>query len=93
MKDPDGRYLRKKGATTDGIGSWSSEQQAPLGSRGTLKKMLYETSRSKIAKQILETSIGMWKMRNWTLWDGWSPPKQKNLLAVLALEEPEMWEH
>jgi hypothetical protein len=96
MKDLSGRwllYLRMKGTTMDGIGGWSSEQRSPLGSRGTLKKTLYEISRSKIAKQMLETSIRMWKMRNWTLWRGRPPPKRKNLLAMLALEEPEIWEH
>jgi hypothetical protein len=44
-------YLRKNRTTTDGIGGCSSGQRAPLGSRGTLKKTLYEIVSMMTAKQ------------------------------------------
>jgi hypothetical protein len=93
-------YLWKARTIVNGIRGWSSGQRSYLGSGGILKKTLYEISGSKIAKQMLETSIRMRKMRNWTLWRGWPPPereirnrtlwrgrippKRKNLLAALA---------
>jgi hypothetical protein len=57
-------YPRKKGTTTDGIGGWSSGERSNLKSGRTLRKTLYEIFGSKIAKQMVETSIRMRKMRN-----------------------------
>jgi hypothetical protein len=51
--------LRKERATTNGIGGWSSGQRSHLGSRGTLKKTLYEIFREKIVKQVVGTSSGL----------------------------------
>jgi hypothetical protein len=70
-------YLRKKRTTTDGIGGWSSGQRSPLGSGGTLKKTLYEFVSMKVAKQIARTSAGLWTIKDWTLWRGQPPLKQK----------------
>jgi hypothetical protein len=52
-------YLRKERKTTNGIGGWSSGQQSHVGSRGTLKKILYAIFRGKIEKQGIEASSGL----------------------------------
>jgi hypothetical protein len=70
-------YLRKERTTTNGIERWSSGQQSPLGSGGTLKKAIYEIFRGKITKQIVGSSIGLRKIKDWTLWRGRPPPKRK----------------
>jgi hypothetical protein len=48
---------------------WTSEQID--------RKTLYETSREKIVKRAPGMSIGLRQGRNWTLWRGRPPPKQK----------------
>jgi hypothetical protein len=42
--------LRKERTTVNGIGRWSSGQRSHVGSRGTLKKTLYEIFGGKIMK-------------------------------------------
>jgi hypothetical protein len=42
-----------------------------------IQKMSDEIFRRKIAKQVVGTSSGLQKIRNWTLWRGRLPPKQK----------------
>jgi hypothetical protein len=60
-------------------------------SGGTLKTTLYEIFIAKIAKQIVGTSSGLRRIRDWTLWRGRPLPKRKKKLR--AEYEPEMWEH
>jgi hypothetical protein len=43
--------LSKKRTTTNGIRGWSSGQQSPLGSGGSLKKTLYEIVGMRMVKQ------------------------------------------
>jgi hypothetical protein len=83
IKDQGGRrplFVRKERTTVNGIRRRNSGELSRLGSGETLKKTLYEISESKIAKQILESSIRMRKMIGWTLWRGRLLPKRKKRL-------------
>jgi hypothetical protein len=58
-------------------------KRSHLGSGGTLKKALYKTFRRKKAKQIAGLYIASRRIKNWTLWRDWHPPKRlKSLLHV-----------
>jgi hypothetical protein len=69
--------VRKKGATLIGIREWSSRQLTPLGRRGPACKTLKKTLELEFVKRANGMSSGFWKMRKWTLWRGWPPPKWK----------------
>jgi hypothetical protein len=45
-------------------------QRSHPGSRGTLKKILYEIFRVKIVKLIAGTSVVLLKIKDWTVWRG-----------------------
>jgi hypothetical protein len=75
MKDP----------TTNRIEGWSQGKRAPQGIGGTLKKDIYEIS-SEIMEHVVGTSSRLPKMKNWNLWRGWPPQKQKRKQQIE--EEP-----
>jgi hypothetical protein len=50
---------------------------SPLGSGGTLSKMLYEIVSVKIAKQIPRIYVASLTIMEWTQWRGRSLPKRK----------------
>jgi hypothetical protein len=69
---------QKKMVTTENaIGGCRSEQQSHLGRRGTRKMIFYEIVGRKTAKQIPGSSVGLRQDKDWTLWMGRPPPKQK----------------
>jgi hypothetical protein len=83
IKDLGGRqtlYLRKERTTTNGIGGWHSGKRSHQGSRGTLKKTLYEIFRGNIKKQVVGTSSGLRRMMDLTFWRGRPPQKRKKKL-------------
>jgi hypothetical protein len=72
-KERHGKQLlhgRKKGTTMDGIHKWSLREQTLLGSRGTLRKIVYETYGLKNTKQMPKVSSRMQRIMDWTLWRG-----------------------
>jgi hypothetical protein len=93
IRDLGGRrplYRRKKRPTKNGIGECKSGHRSPLGSRGTQKTAICEIVSMKIAQQVAEifrktrklemanqTPSWLRKIRKWTLWRGWPPPKCK----------------
>jgi hypothetical protein len=91
IKDLGGRqplYLKKQRATATANRGRSSGQRSYLGSRGTLRKTLYEIFGLKIAKQIVGTTNRMRKMTDCILWMGQPPPKRKKRLNTE--QEPDM---
>jgi hypothetical protein len=81
-KDPGGRWPRylMEGMTsaTNGIGAWTSGQQAAVGNRGTQMEVRYELVSVDIA------TARMRSIKEWTLRRGSPLPKRlkKKLLAV-----------
>jgi hypothetical protein len=61
--------LRKKRTAND-IEGWSAGQRSHLGIGGTPSKHPYEIFGGVIAKQVVGTSSGLRKMKEWTLWRG-----------------------
>jgi hypothetical protein len=59
-------HPRKEKAIANVTG-WSSGQRSHLGSRGTLKKVLYEIFRGKKVKQIAGSYVASQKIKDWTL--------------------------
>jgi hypothetical protein len=82
------RYLMKRRtSTTNGIRAWTSGQQILLGSRGTWMEARYELVSVDIA------TARMRSIKDWTMWRGRPPSKQKKKLpGALAHEEPDKWE-
>jgi hypothetical protein len=54
---------------------------------------LRKTLGLEIEKQAFGIPSGLRTIKEWTSWRGRTPPKRKNLLALLAFDGPEMWEH
>jgi hypothetical protein len=85
IKDIGGRcslYLRKGRTTADSIRGWSSGQRSPLGSGGTLMKIVHESVSVQIAKQKARSYTASRKIKDWTFWRGRHPPKCKKELQV-----------
>jgi hypothetical protein len=60
-------------------------QQLHLGSKREFNKIIRKTLVLEIMNRIARSSVRMQKIRDWTLWRGQPPPKQKkSLLATLA---------
>jgi hypothetical protein len=64
------RYLRKRDL-----------KKLQLESTGNLDTTFNKTMRLEIAKRIARSTVGMPKIRNWTLWRGRPPPKRKKKTA------------
>jgi hypothetical protein len=52
-----------------------------LRSSRTLGRIFRKIVELGVAKQIVRTSIRLWKMTDWTLWKAWPPPKTKEETA------------
>jgi hypothetical protein len=62
-------HLRKGRKTAKSIGGRRRHQQR-LESMGNGNKVISKTTRLEIAKRIARSTVGMWKIRNWSLWKG-----------------------
>jgi phage protein D len=78
---PKGRTFRKtrraKPEGITGIRNQGSKQKPHLGSRTTLGRIFRKTAELEVAKQIVETSIRLRKMSDWTLWRSRTRLKRK----------------
>jgi hypothetical protein len=68
-------HLRKDRTTGNGVIGWSRRKDPHLGSRTTFGRIFRKTVELEIAKQIVGTSIRLWKMSIRTLWRGQPSPK------------------
>jgi hypothetical protein len=68
-------HVRKKRATAIGNGGWSSRHLSPLKRRGPIYKNLKKTLELEFMKRAIGMSSRFQKMRKWTVWRGWTPPK------------------
>jgi hypothetical protein len=84
-KDLDSKqplYMRKKRATAIGIGGCSSGKLSPLGRGGLTYKTIKMSVELEFMKRANRMSSRFQKMRKWTLWRCWPPPKQKKRLCM-----------
>jgi hypothetical protein len=65
------RYLRKRDV-----------KKLRLERTGNLDTTFSKARRMEIAKRIARTTVGMQKIKCWTLWSGLPPPKRKNKWRV-----------
>jgi hypothetical protein len=58
------------------------QKQLFLRKKSTSGRIFGKTAELEVMKQIVGTSIRLWKMRDWTLWRGLPPPKRKKRLQT-----------
>jgi hypothetical protein len=62
-------------------GTWYEEQRAETAAtkQKEIQKTIRKTLGLEIGKRAVEIFNGLQKMKNWTLWRGQPPPKQKKI--------------
>jgi hypothetical protein len=79
-----GKKNRPKMESIKGLRIQDLKKQLYVRSERTSRRIFGKTIVLEIVKRIAESPIGLRKVRDWTLWRGRPPPKQKkNLLAAL----------
>jgi hypothetical protein len=68
--------MRQEG--TNGTRNRDVKEQLRLGNEGTTRGIYRKSTGLEIAKQIARCTIGLEKIKDWTLWRSRFPPKQKN---------------
>jgi hypothetical protein len=72
-----GKRQQRKQEGINEIRNQGSRQEPHLSSRTALGRIFRKTAELEITKQTVGTSIRLQKIRDWTVWRGWVPPKQK----------------
>jgi hypothetical protein len=79
-----GKKCQSKPESIKGIRIQDLKNQLYLRSERTSGRIFKKTIRLEIAKRMTKSSFRIQEIRQWTLWKGWPPLKQKkSLLAAL----------
>jgi hypothetical protein len=73
---PTAKKWRQKGpGCNNNIRNQHLRQHLHTGSKKAFNRSVRETLRLEVVNQVVKTSIGLYKMSDWTLWRGRHPPK------------------
>jgi hypothetical protein len=67
--------MRQEG--TNGTKNWDVKEQLRLGNERTTRGIYRKSIGLEMAKRIARCTVGLKRIKDWTLWRGRPPPKRK----------------